>query len=376
MLEIEIEETSGPRRKITLRGQSLPETNDDMPAIGATMARGKLGTPPGNTQADLALSSAVWLPTTLQGRWADRFMWDDRNAPTLVGFDGIGPIPRQAQNLRDATSAASAATGFGGRAQTALQVVQAFQALNRSLQVLRFTWGPLSYFGILREFTPKWSRIEDVRWEARFEWTGDTLGPTRLRTLKRIEAPGLLTLLKTALGVVRGAYNTLGGPARLFQRLLQASLGALEQAAAAASEKLQKLIVGALAPTKILDDLRAALLRVQLAALDLARAATAALPAFGEPMGPRETAEANLAVLALSREAERMAGAMAERERELAALATPEIIAAVRLGTRDLRDIATDYYGDPADWVRLLQYNAFTTSTLPPETIVLVPAKT
>ena len=91
MLEITIEEVSGPRRKIVLRGQSLPETKDDRVVLGATMARGKLGTPPGNTQADVALSSAVWLPTTLQGRWADRFMWDDRNAPTLLGFAGQRP---------------------------------------------------------------------------------------------------------------------------------------------------------------------------------------------------------------------------------------------------------------------------------------------
>jgi len=99
------------------------------------------------------------------------------------------------------------------------------------------------------------------------------------------------------------------------------------------------------------------------------------LPGFGEPLSARESAAADLAVLAVSREAERMAGAMAERERELAALATPDVLAAVRLGAKDLRDIATEYYGDPADWIRLMRYNGFTSSTLPPETIVLVPAK-
>jgi len=375
MLEITIEEVSGPRRKIVLRGQSLPETKDDRVVLGATMARGKLGTPPGNTQADVALSSAVWLPTTLQGRWADRFMWDDRNAPTLLGFAGIGPVPRQPQNLRNPAAVASAATGIGGKAQTALQVVQAFQALNRSLQVLRLTWGPLSYYGILREFTPKWSRIEDVLWEARFEWTGDTIGPQRLRTGKRIEPSGILTVLRNAAAAVNDAYQRLGLSARLYQRLMQGSVGALEVAVAEASAKLQKLIVGALAPTNIIDDLRAAILRVQLAALDLARAVSASLPGFGEPLSARESAAADLAVLAVSREAERMAGAMAERERELAALATPDVLAAVRLGAKDLRDIATEYYGDPADWIRLMRYNGFTSSTLPPETIVLVPAK-
>ena len=38
MLEITIEEVSGPRRKIVLRGQSLPETKDDRVVLGATMA--------------------------------------------------------------------------------------------------------------------------------------------------------------------------------------------------------------------------------------------------------------------------------------------------------------------------------------------------
>lgn len=376
MLEIVIEEVTGPRRKIILRGQSLPETKDERPVIGGTTARGKVNTPPGNHQADIALSSAVWQGTTLQGRWSDRFMWDDRNAPILFGFDGIGALPRQPQNTRNASAAASAATGFGGRAQTALQVVQAFQTLNRGLQTLRFTWGPLSYYGILREFTPRWKTLEDVLWEARFDWTGDTITPPKIRTPKRIEAAGLVSFIKGLYDGVSDAFRQLGLPARLYQQVLQASFGALTAAVTSMIDSLQKLVIGAFAPTNLLDDLRASLLRIQLAAQDLARRTTAVLPQFGEPLGPRDSANADYAILGLSREAERMAGAMAERERELAALSVPEILAAVVLGTRDLRDIATDYYGDPADWIRLMQYNGFTSSNLPPETVVLVPAKT
>jgi len=376
MLEIVIEEVTGPRRKIILRGQSLPETKDERPVIGGTTARGKVNTPPGNYQADIALSSAVWQGTTLQGRWSDRFMWDDRNAPVLFGFDGIGALPRQPQNTRNASAAASAATGFGGRAQTSLQVVQAFQTLCRGLQTLRFTWGPLSYYGILREFTPRWKTLEDVLWEARFEWTGDSIVPPKIKTPKRIEAAGLLSFIKGLFDAVASAFQLLGLPARLYQQILKGSFDALAAAVASMLESLQKLVIGAMSPTNLLDDLRAALLRIKLAAQDLARAVTAAVPQFKEPLGPRDSADADYALLGLSREAERMAGAMAERERELAALAVPEILAAVVLGTRDLRDISTDYYGDPADWIRLMQYNGFTSSNLPPETIVLVPAKT
>lgn len=375
-LEIVIEETTGPRRKIILRGQSLPETREDRPVFGATQARGKINYPPGNTQADIALTSAIWLPTTFQGRWSDRFMWDDRNAPTLFGFDGIGSMPRQPQNTRDGSVSASAATGFGGKARTALQVVQAFQTLCRSLQTLHVTWGPLSYFGILREFSPRWRTVEDVLWEARFEWTSDRDTPTKIRTAKRIEAAGLFTVVKNALDTVKTAYDTLGAPARLYQQLLKANMEALSAAASELMGKLQKLVIGALSPTNIVDDLRASFLKVQLAAQDMARRVTAAVPQFGEPLGPRDSAQADLAVLSISREAERMAGVMAERERELAALSVPEIIAAVVLGFRDLRDIAVDYYGDASDWIRLMQYNGFTSSNLPPETIVLVPSKT
>lgn len=375
-LEIIIEERDGLRRKVILRGESLPSTKEDLPIIGGTAARGKVNTPPGNTQADVALSSATWLPSTFSGRWYDRVLWDDRNAPTLLGFDGIGALPRQPQNTRDGSTAASAATGFGGRARTALQLVRAFQTLNRGLQVLKFTWGPLCYYGILREFTPRWKIIEDVRWEMRFEWTGDSDVPPKLRTARRIEPAGIFTIVKNALDTVQTAYDALGVPARLYQQYLKANVAALEAATTELLAKLQKIIIGALAPTSIVDDLRASLLRAQLAAQDLARRTTAALPQFGEPLGPRDSAQADLAVLTISREAERMAGVMAERERELAALAVPEILAAVPLGFRDLRDIAADYYGDPADWVRLMAYNGFSSSNLPPETIVLVPSKT
>lgn len=376
MYEIVIEEVSGPRRKIILRGASLPETKDERPVLGGTTARGKINTPPGNTQADVALSSAVWLPTTLQGRWYDRALWDDRNSASLFGFDGIGGLPAAPRNIRTPGAAASAATGFGGKATTALQLVQAFQTLCRGLQLIKVTWGPLAYFGILREFTPRWKILEDVQWEARFEWTGDTIAPPRIKTPKRLEAAGLLSLLKSLFDAVTSAFNLLGLPARLYQALIKSTMDALSNAVTELLDKLQKLVVGAFAPANLLSDLRAAFLRVQLAAQDLARAVTSAVPQFGEPMGQRESSEADYALLMISREAERMAGAMAERERELAALAVPEILAAVTLGARDLRDIATDYYGDPAEWIRLMQYNGFTSSNLPPETIVLVPAKT
>lgn len=377
MLEITIEEVTGPlRRKIVLRGQSLPETQDERPVIGGTLARGKINTPPGNTQADIALTSAIWQGTTIQGRWCDRFLWDDRNAPTLFGFDGIGPLPRTPRNTRDPSSAASAAAGFGGKARTSFEIMQAFQTMCRSLQTLRFTWGPLSYYGILREFTPRWKVIEDIRWEARFEWTGDSIVPPKIKKPKRIEAAGLLALLKALFNAVVGAFNLLGLPARLYQSLIKGTFDALSLAVTSLLEGLQKLIVGALSPLNLVDDLRAAILRIKLAAQDLARAVTNVLAQFKEPLGQRDSSLADMAILGLSREAERMAGAMAERERELAALAVPEIIAAVVLGPRDLRAIAADYYGDPAEWVRLMQYNAFTSSNLPPETLVLVPAKT
>jgi hypothetical protein len=376
MLEVVLEETSGPRRKIILRGESLPSTKEDLPVIGGTAVRGKVNYPPGNVQADVALTSATWLPTTFQGRWYDRALWDDRNAPTLIGFDGIGAIPSTPRNTRDPSTAASAATGFGGKARRAMQIVRAFQTLCRSLQVLKFTWGELSYYGILREFSPRWRIAEDITWEARFEWTGDTLAPTKIRTAKRIEPAGLYTLVKNALDTVKLAYDRLSVPARLYAQLVKPAMDALALAVEELLGKLQKLVIGALQPTSIIDDLRAAFLRAQLAAQTLARNVTAALPPFKEPLGPRDSANASLAVLQISREAERMAGVMAERERELSAMQVPEIIAAVPLGFRDLRDLAVEFYGDAADWVRILQYNAFTSSNLPPETIVLIPAKT
>lgn len=375
--EIMIQEVTGTqKRSITLRGRSMPETSDDMPIIGGTQARGKVVYPPGNSQADIALSAATWMPSTFGGNWSDNFMFDERNSPTLFGFSGIGNLNNTPRNVRDPLSAASPATGFGGRATTAYQVVQAFQTLCRGLQTLQFTWGPLSYYGILRRFEPRPRSLEYWAWSAEFEWTSDTIVPPKPKVKPRVEAGGLLAFLKRLMAIVAAVFAAVGLPARIYQGLIKGPFDALALAVEEMLNKLTSTITGALSPLNLLDDLRAGLIRIQSAALDLVRALNSILAKFKEPLDPRAAAEADLAILKLSREAERMAAAAAEREAELAVLQTPDLLASLFLTAgQDLRGIATQYYGNPSDWVRILTYNGFTSSNLPDGTLVLVPAK-
>lgn len=372
--EIVITETDGPRRSVTLRGRSMPRV-EDSPVEFGVLQRGKVNYPPMNPVADVALIGAVWQPTEIQGIWDDRDMFRDENAPTLVGFTPLaGPqVPNSLRNNGSKSSGIVASSG--SRARQAMQLVEAFYLLLRSSQELTFQWHTIWRTAILREFTPAIVRPERVEWRMRFEWTGDTPQKPKVKPRPRIEARGLLQLLKDFAARIAAAFGLLALPGRLYTSLILAPFNALSQAIADLLNMLTRIVTSAFLPQRLVLDLRALYTRVRLAAIDL-KNACGRIADFGEPLNQREADTIALQILNLRKEAQEMANEMRRRELALAALESKDVVASVITSTgQTLRHIAAEYYGNANDWLTIAEYNGFATSTVPESTLVLVPSK-
>lgn len=358
--ELVITETTGDKRQIILRGRSMPDIADGAPEFGAQM-RGRVNYAPANPVADASLVGATWLPTTFQGRWDDKFFRNKRDSPDL-------------KNFKDLASREGYFAGFTN-ATAGLQVVEALFVLLRGQSLLRVECGPIIRYGILWEFVPSFHRDEIWTWRMEFHWTGDTDVKPTIKKPKRVSGLSLFQLLLALLEGMRKLIQKLGLPAKYFASKIQAPMDALTNAITECLDELTKVIANALTPAKVLGDLRANLTRIKLAAKDLANAAARFLADFEEPLSPRNSALAGVAQIAISKEALRMAAVMAEQEYNLSKLDTPNLLASHFIAAGEsLRDVSSRYYGTPADWMILAQYNSLPANP-PPGTLVLIPRK-
>lgn len=357
--ELVITETAGDKRQIILRGRSMPDIADGAPEFGAQM-RGRVNYAPANPVADASLVGATWLPTTFQGRWDDKF-FRGKNAPEI-------------KNFKDLASRQGFLGGFTN-ATAALQVVEAFTVLLRGQPLLRVECGPFIRYGVLWEFTPSFIRDEIFLWRMEFHWTGDTDVKPPIKKPKRVSGLSLFQLLLALLESLRLLIQKLGLPAKYFAAKIQAPMDALTNAITACLDELTKVIANALTPAKVLGDLRANLTRIKLAARALANAFKNFLADFEEPLSPRNSALAGVASIAISKEALRIAAVMAEQEYALSKLDTPDLLASHFIAAGEsLRDVSARYYGTPADWLLIAQYNSLPCNP-PAGTLVLIPRK-
>lgn len=351
--EFIITENKGDRRSITLRGRSMPDVGDEGVEFGVTQ-RGRVNYPPWQPVADVSVLGTVWEPLSISGLWDDKYM-DQRNAPLLSGFRGLG--------------------GASGRARNCAEIIDAFYLLIRTGETLKVEWGPMTRFGLLWVFKPRFKRIERVPWEMEFNWTGDTDIKPVIKARAKISPLGLLALLLAILERIRRALQILQGPAKYFAANILQPFNLLVSAITDVLSELQKVIAGAITPRKVLGDLRAGFAKIRLAAADLLRALRNKV-GFTDPLNSRDAALADYGLLFMRKEVLAVSAAMAERELELAKLDVPDLIDSTFTGDGEtLRDIAKRFYGSAADWVVIANYNSLASSTVPTNTLILIPSK-
>ncbi len=359
-MELVIEERSGDRRTIVLRGQSMPRQEEL--ASFAVSQRGRINYPPGSPNADATLTGAVWEPMTIAGEWDDKF-FGEKDAPILRGFSKLG------SRVNGTVVAA------GDRARNCMEIVEAMTSMCRGQQRVRVDFGPKIMFGCLWKFDPQMKLAEHWVWTAEFRWTGDTEFGPPVKTPKRVTARALLQVLAELLEKVRAALALLGTPASIYRSRLVAPFNRLEEGVDACIEELKKMVTNSITPKSVLGDMRANLTRIKLAAAELAEACSR-LGAFGgDALRGRDKPIVEYEIILIRKEALAMAAQMAERELELAKIDTPDVLDIAITGAREsLRDLAQRYYGTPADWLILATYNNLPCNP-PSGTEVVIPTK-
>lgn len=147
-----IEERTGRRRRVVLKGRALPHGRPGLEL--ATEQRHTTTWYNGNPQATLQILGPKKGPTVIEGGWMARYL------PGTVEVRGFEEVRMPADLLA------------------------VFNDLCDSGNLLRVEWGPEVRFGILASFRGMYRREEDAGWEAEFVWTG--IGATfRVATQER-----------------------------------------------------------------------------------------------------------------------------------------------------------------------------------------------
>lgn len=125
--------------ELTLTGRALPFQPF---ALSGTM-RVEASWYPGNPTGSLQVLGGKEEPTTVAGKWSDRYITD---APRWVAALGPDPI-------------------VGAKA-----LVGAMDNIRARGRLVEVQWDSFIRRGVLTKFTARWIRSEDVEWEAEFTW--------------------------------------------------------------------------------------------------------------------------------------------------------------------------------------------------------------
>jgi hypothetical protein len=153
-----IEEVTGPDlRRVSLTSYALP--------IGTYELRGTMRAEfchyPGNPDATVQVLGAMEEPTTVGGKWSDRFL----GGGTRIFLLNDAPITtaREASSLID--------------------------DIRRKGQLLKVTWDETIRYGILTEFVQRWERAQDVEWEMTLSWVSQDRSNVLSPVVSTVDSP-------------------------------------------------------------------------------------------------------------------------------------------------------------------------------------------
>jgi hypothetical protein len=370
-----IQETTGDARLVVLRGRSLPYRG-----VGwGSELRVEPKYFPGQPVAQAQVLGPTWTDTTITGMWKDIFLFEDDNRVTLLGFPAIGSAGRPGSTEFGGKSFQSGGSipGSIGEARRARTVRDAIWLIQRAGQLLRVEWGSIARYGFISSFQADHDREEDIRWEITFKWIGDTDATPKPIIRPKLNAPGLLAALLSVIQAFLNAINAalskiFGAILLVTQRITK--IGTL---IADLINTLTTIVSLALVPSQILGVIKQQLTSILLAVQDLLAAIRSIPAAYGAAQSgadPNQINTASAAAAAIAFNAARLGVEVAITKDQLDDLSTPGL-----LGTftspedTTLRDVATQFYGSPANWTVIADFNGIAGSVVPRGTVLRIP---
>ena len=359
-----IEELTGDKRKVELRGRALPYA----PYTLKGKQRAEFTWYPGNATATVQILGAMEEPTTIRGMWKDRFLRSSDDDGNNVNPTAIAIL--------------TGFTGGSGQVEDALSLVDAMDSVRRSGQLVRVTWDATVREGILTGFTATWHRRERVEWEAEFTWAGQGEAKQPISFAKAPDATDFTTQLVNLVDQLRTAVESEFEKAADFASPLTDAVTNIEAAAndlADLSLQVSNAVVG----------LTDAAQRTLAAATTVSAAASEIVTLLaGTPLRLMQNVKDISSSLTLgdvlaidvwqrhlksvARQLEFLSASKADELR--ATVDQSDLLATfVARAPMDLRDVSQIYYDTPDEWRRLLAFNNFTSSKLERGALVQVP---
>lgn len=375
---VTIEQVTGPRRAMILKGRALPYQGLDL----GIEIRTKQTWLPANPVANQQVLGSTLTPTVINGMWKDRFLLDatETNGVTLINFPSIagGGLPQS--GVASGGSFATTATFPGTQdAQLARVVVDALTLMTSEQQKVRFQWDQYVRYGIIKRFVPRWIRIHDVEWTIEFEWSGVTeFSPvSRVADYNALTtAEGLAEILSTIRASI-DALLSLRQPNNFVFRVIGPVI-AIADIVVGIIEALRSIVSIATVPFDLVSTIRGQLERIRLTARALLDDLKSIRSARGEAAlvgDPADVAIAALIEQELRERIQELAAFANAQQRLLAIFGGQEIIATFFAdAVTSLRDVATEYYGQPTEWVRISNFNGFFSDVVPAGSLIRVPA--
>jgi hypothetical protein len=346
-----ITELTGSERSVELRDRALPY----QPVEWGGDAKHNKRVYPGNPVATIQVLGPDETDTTMKGKWKTRYVG---SAATLSGFEDV-----------------SAAFDVLEGAITAERLVQVFHQLRRSGNLLEVRWGPEVRRGILANFRANYDRVEDIEWSATFVWAqiGEDEAP---RAAQEVTTPQ--NNIDAALAGLEDLMAQL--PPIILPNVTTAIILAEEAMRAAALAMTSAIANVSGVPTVTPPQFQG----IASIAVQMTIASQSMLEQTSD-QSIEEWLATDFVGDVLSVETFRRDLAAAARALWLVTLLARETIRARVVndylaiinmpGSKTLRDIALERYGDADAWETIADANGFVSAVVPAGTVIVIPRR-
>lgn len=363
---LEIRELNGEERTIVLSGRAgLPSslTFEGTHEIAESRSLGS----PYTTQQPLGANE---MPTTISGEWNDIFLSQggvDVSEATTITIDGAEAITIDSTTIR-----------------TVREVVDVFDDMRKRGAVVRVSWNHLVRIGRISNFKHKWLTVHDVEWEATFKWIGqdeDTdVGPPA-----DIDPSNDVRALNEAANAVCAAtdYGSLRMDPTIIE-VIDTRIARVQSGIDDLSDSIRTRVEGVTSAVDVfrrtIGVLNYAAAEAELLALEIDARVSGTWIANIDYEDMRNVKPGDFLVIqARNRAAAQLARHLSHEAiiRQNAAINSVEGVAEVIISREgdDLQSITQAVWGSPDAWTVIRDFNHFTSASLDPGTVVLIPQR-
>jgi hypothetical protein len=371
-----ITEVNGLKRSLILRGRSLPYKGA---VLDTGSQRVEITYFPGNPVAFSQVLGPTYDRSEITGKWKDKFLADEENAPIILGFPMLSAAGRPTPVGANRVVGASFLSGGAFTGQQTLQLAKSVQdaigLMRKAGALMRVEWMSFVRYGHLTKAEFPESDGDEVEWRIEFAWTGDT----DVQPKASVVDWSSKSLLQKLLDFTGQLNNILAG----LLYTAQLTLAPFTNAVADLLTDLDRLVktLGKFAsfqlvPAEVGIGLKASFYRLRdstlglLADIDSRDGRLEGARRFDNPAMQLS----DLAVRQLRQLLAVIAEQIAEELKRLEAVLSRETRETYRVTSfKTLRDVSLEVYGTKDNWRQIASFNGLASSIVGPNTELRIP---